>query len=307
MNYYDIFSNNFNEIIYDNDYYKKYLNYCIKSFHNILLYTSIGFPIDIYIDEIIKGKFNLKKIYKNECLWEKNVIYYENQYFFEIDLYNPEIKDYSFIDKFISSIIKTKNLVNKHFIIIKNIDLLNKHFNSFRIILEKYYNNVYFLCSTFNYSFLENPIKSRFNSIRLPLFKHNEIKNIFKKLNIPINRFLLENKTRNIINALFITQVEKNEPHLINYEFCNLNYPPLLQFIKSKKYDIEDIKTLSYKLCQYNITICQLTLDLLKIFNSNKKKQEIIKLAIEIDNMLVLSNKGREPIYIECYLSNIIL
>lgn len=305
MNYYDLFSNNFNDFL--GDYHKKNLNYCIKSNNNVLLYTKIGFPIDIYIDEIIKQKFNFKKIYRNECIWEKNIVYYENQYFFEIDLYNPEIKDYSLIDKLISSIIKTKNLVSKHFIIIKNIDLLNKYFNSFRIILEKYYNNVYFLCTTFNYSVLENPIKSRFTTIRLPLFKHDEIKNIFKKLNIPLNRFLLENKTRNIINALFITQVEKYEPHLINYEFCNLNYPPLLQFIKSKKYDIEDIRTLSYKLCQYNINISQLTLDLLNIFNSNKKKEEIIKIASEIDNMLVLSNKGREPIYIECYLSNILL
>jgi len=305
MNYYEIFSKNFEDFICDD--YKKYLDFCIKSQNNILLYTRIGFPIDLYIDEIVKKKFNLKQIYKKECIWDKNVIYYENQYYFEIDLFNPEFKDYSLIDKFISSIIKTKNLIDKHFIVIKNIDLLNKKFNSFRIILEKYYYNVYFLCSTFNFSKIENPIKSRFTNLRIPLFTHEDIKNIFKKLNIKLNRFLLENKTRNIINALFITQVEKNEPHLINYEFCNLNYPPLLSFIKSKKYDIEDIRNLSYKLCQYNINILQLTLDLLKIFNSNKKKENIIILAQEIDNMLVLSNKGREPIYIECYLSNILL
>ena len=296
MNTYNVFKNNFKNIIINNNYYNKHLNF-IKNFtNNLLLFSTIGFPMDLYIDEIIKAKFNLTTIYKNECSWNKNIIYIENQHFFEIDLLNPNMtKDYSLITKLLLYIIKSKNLVDKHFIIIKNIDLLEKHFFAFRILLEKYSNNVYFLCTTFKLSKIENPIKSRFNLIRLPLFTLTEIKDIFNNLKIPLNKYCT---TRNIIQALFIAQVEINEPELISYEFCNYNYPPLFKFAMEKKINLNDIRLLSFKCCQYNISISQLTQDLLLTCN-DKKKSNFIKNASFIDNYLCKTNKGREPIYIE--------
>ena len=223
----------FGEIINEIEDYKKILEYSIIYNKNLLLYSYIGFPFDLFIDEIIKRKFNIKQIYRKELLWNKTIIYNENQYFLEIDLDNPNMpRKLNNLNDMLLFIIKTKMINNeKHLIIIKNIDKLNENFFAFRIILERYYNNCYFICFTNRISKIENPIKSRFFLFRLRLFKPEEIQMIFNKyLKIETNKNLSNN--RNIIFHIFIAQTEKNEPLLITDELCNLHYPPLLNFLK---------------------------------------------------------------------------
>ena len=131
------------------------------------------------------------------------------------------------------------------------------------------------------------------------------IKDIFKNyLNIKLNDFLIDN--RNIIFCIFIAQIELNEPHLINYEFCNYNYPPLQDFINKKKYDIKEIRYISYKCCQYNINISNIITDLLKN-KYLKDKHKIIKIGAELDILLSNTNKKREPLYIENLLCQLLL
>ena len=124
MSLWNIFKNNFRNIINDIEEYNKIFINHIKYDFNILLYSHIGFPLDLFIDELIKSKFNLTNINKKELLWNKNIIYYENQYFIEIDLNNPNISnDFSFLTEMILFIIKNKSIFNntKHLIILKNI------------------------------------------------------------------------------------------------------------------------------------------------------------------------------------------
>ena len=137
------FKNNFNNIISNFHEYDLILKSYSKYEYNLLFYSCIGFPIDLLIDEFLKVKFN-NNINKKELIWNKNIIYYENQNFFEIDLNNPNISnDYSFLTEMLLFIIKNKSVSNKkHLIILKNIDKLNEYSYIFRIILEKYYNNV---------------------------------------------------------------------------------------------------------------------------------------------------------------------
>jgi len=310
-NYWSIFKNNFLKIIESDgfDYYNNMLKSITNYDINILLYSTVGFPLELFIDEIIKKKFNIKTIYRNENIWEKSIIYNENQYFLEIDLMNPNMsKDLNHLNKFLLYIIKSKNIINnkKHFIIIRNIDYLDSYFFAFRILLERFSSNVYFLCSTYKISKIESPIKSRFVLFRFPLFTQLEIKKICNTLNIPLNHFLIENKTRNIINVIFIAEVQKNEPYLINYQFYNYNFPPLYDFIIENDYTIENIRNLAYKCCQYNISISNLTFDILNM-KSKKNKIDLIASAAKIDHMLIKTNKGREPIYIETFLSNFLL
>lgn len=295
----------FGEIINDIDEYKKILEYSIIFNKNLLFYSYIGFPFDLFIDEIIKRKFNIKQIYRKELLWNKTIIYNENQYFLEIDLDNPSMpKKLNNLNDMLLFIIKTKTINNeKHLIIIKNIDKLNENFFAFRIILEKYYNNCYFICFTNRISKIENPIKSRFFLFRLRLFKSQEIQMIFNKyLNIETNNNLSNN--RNIIFHIFIAQTEKNEPLLITDDFCNLHYPPIINFLKSK-YTLNDIRQLSYKYCQYNIGIREIVEDLLKIDNKNYKN--IIENSVKIDELLNNTNKCREPMFIEAFLCQILI
>ena len=301
------FKNKFNTIINDIEEYKLILNFCHNYEYNSLLYSHYGFPIELFIDEIIKKKFNITTIYRKEHIWNKNVIYNENQNFIEIDLNNPNMpKNYSFLSEMLLFIIKTKSIINKkHLIIIKNIDKIDSYAFEFRIILEKFYNNCYFICTTNQIAKIENPIKSRFSLFRFRLFTIDEINIIFfKYLEIKLNANLIKNNSRNIIFAIFIAQTEINEPLLVSDDFCNFNYPPIKAFIETK-YDLNDIRQLSYKYCQYNLNIKDITLDLLKLYK--KKSELIIKTSSSIDHLLVQSNKGREPIFIEAYLCQILI
>jgi len=307
MTLWNKFNNNFREIIQNIDDYNKILNFSINFSYNLLFYSSIGFPFDLFIDEIIKSKFGISQIYRKEVLWNKSIIYNENQYFFEIDLDNPNMnKKFKDLTEMLLFIIKSRNINNKkHLIIIKNIDKLNEYFFSFRIILEKYYNNCYFICTTNQISKIENPIKSRFSLFRFRLFTNNEIQSIFTNyLNIPLNSWLIKNNCRNIFIAIFINQVELNEPSLVNEDFCNLTYPPLRDFLKSK-YNLIDIRQLSYKYSKYDLNIKDLVMDLLYI--NRHKKDLIIKNAVLLDLLLIQSNRGREPIYIETLLNQLLI
>ena len=304
------FKNKFKEIINEIDELKLIFDTYRNIEYNLLLFSYKGFPIDLFIDELLKIKFNIKNLHKNELIWNKNIVYYENQYFLEIDLNNPNISNgYSFITEMILFIIKNRPLfTNKHLIIIKNIDMLEEYAFAFRIIIEKYYNNVYFICTTNNISKIESPIKSRFSLIRLRLFTIPEIKMIFNKyLEYKFDNY---NENRNIIFNIFLAQVNINEPHLITNEFCKYNYPLIKNFMNSK-YDLNDIRQLSYKLSQYNLSITDIIMDLIKIYKElnydDEKMKEIISIGADIDYILTISNKGREPIFIESLLCQILI
>ena len=302
------FKIHFINIIKYHDYYNKIFIFLQHTKTNALLYGAYGFPTDLFIDEIIKHKFSLTNIYKKECVWNKDLIYYYNPMFLELDLMHPNIpKDMTILCKFILSVIKNKNIHNdKHFIIIKHIDILAaKDFNSFRIILERFSNNVYFLCTTHKLAKIDVPVKSRFALFRMPLFEHNEILKIFRDyLHIPLNPFLSQNKSRDIIKALFIANCDCQDE-----DFCNFNFPLISGFYKNLKKNnnsMEEYRTFAYKCFQFNIGIPQLLSDLLKLI-PNKQKQRTIKIAADIEYLLQSTNKGRESIYIESFLCQVLL
>ena len=332
MNNWNKFEEKFEKIITENYEYNILLNRILLSQNNTLLYSPIGFPIDLLVDLIIKKKFNLKnKIYRTEHIWDKNLIYNENSKFLELDIMNPEnSKNIDKITPFLLHIIKHKNIgLEKHYIIIKNIDLLSRIFYDFRILLEKYSNNITFMCTSHYMSKIESPIKSRFNSFRVPLFTFEEINNIFVNyLNISMNDELFITKPRNIIKALFIAEIEcnPNAEDILTHDFIKYNYPPFVDFIKTfdkHKNNMEEIRYLSNKCCQYNVTINNIIEDFinfvdygdyyLKIKYSKlpKKKLEeikknekinIINIGVEADYILSQTNKSKEPIHIEMLL-----
>lgn len=310
--YYNLIEKNFRNIIYNNDDLLRIFKFIVNYDNNILLYSIYGFPLDFFINEILKEKYKEKNLIKKEVIWEKSVLYFENQNFFEIDLMNPSMpKDFSFLTNFILHILKTKNITSKkHLIIIKHIDILREYYSVLKILLESYSHNAFFICTTYSISGIEYPIISRFTPFRLRLFTNSEIQNIFKKyLDKPLNKFIIETQNRNLIFALFIADIELKEPHLITKEFCTFNFPPLYDFIKNfnkKNFNLENIRIFSYNCFQYNITIKDIILDILK-FPNLKKKIEFLKIAQDLQHKLIITNKGREPIYIETLLCFILL
>ena len=152
-----------------------------------------------------------------------------------------------------------------------------------------------------------------------------------------MNDYLLESKPRNIIKAIFIAEIERHPlaNEVLTREFVEFNFPPFVDFIKDynkNKNNLDDIRGLSYKCCQYNISILQITQDFIKlvdfgsyyinikrstlITNANasnidiiKKelKCEIIKIGMAIDYLLSQTNKCKEPLYIENLLCQLLI
>jgi len=90
------------------------------------------------------------------------------------------------------------------------------------------------------------------------------------------------------------------------------------------KNNLEEIRTLAYKCCQYSIGIPELVEDFLRLlddssinlitFKSKKKyiqakedyRHKIINIGTQLDHYLSQTNRGREPIYIEAFLCQVI-
>jgi len=332
MNNWVKFEDNFETIIAENYEYNILLNRILLSQNNTLLYSPMGFPIELFIDLILKKKFNIKnKIYRTEHVWDKHLIYNENSRFLELDIMNPENhKNMDKITPFLLHIIKHKNIgLDKHYIVIKNIDLLSKIFYDFRILLEKYSNNITFMCTTHYKSKIEMPIISRFNSFRIPLFTFDEIHNIFTEyLDISMNDDLAITKPRDIIKALFIAEIEcnPNSEDILTEDFIKYNYPPFIDFINTfnkNKNNMEEIRNISNKCFLFNISINNIVEDFINLVDFGdhyikikyskipKKKLEevkknekinIINIGMQVDCILSQTNKTREPIHIEMLL-----
>lgn len=312
QSYWQIFKDHFIDIIQKHEYYKQIFKFLTEYNNNVLLYGSYGFPTDLFIDEVIQHKFELTAIYKKECIWNKDIIYQYNQHFLEIDLMHPSMpKDLTKLSKFLLSVIKNKNINNdKHFIIMKHIDIFSHDdFSSFRIILEKFSSNVYFLCTTHKLDKIDVPVKSRFALLRMPQFSHDDILRIFKiYFNSKLNKYLLKTRSRDIIKCIFIAQIEQSSPELITNEFCTMHFPPLYAFYmeNQKLTNLNNIRQFSYQCFQYNISISEILSDFLKVL-PKKKKTKAIQIAADFDHQLNQTNKGREPIYIESLLCQILL
>jgi hypothetical protein len=81
-----------------------------------------------------------------------------------------------------------------------------------------------------------SPIKSRFSKFRIPLFTFEEIQTIYRNhLDISMNDYLVETKPRNIIKALFLSEIERHpaSAELLTKEFVELNFPPFVEFMKT--------------------------------------------------------------------------
>ena len=124
---------------------------------------------------------------------------------------------------------------------------------------------------------------------------------------------------------------------ILTKEFVEYNFPPFVEFIKEynkNKNNLDDIRGLSYKCCQYNISILQIIQDFIRLVDlgtyyinirsqssedniseldnniDNIKKNlkcEIIKIGTDIDYLLSQTNKCKEPLYIENLLCQLLL
>lgn len=260
---------------------------------NCLLYGPKGFPIDILIEYSISNYFKTSfPIQKRFPLWNQSLPYIETNYYFCIDAEHPEFpKEIDELIHFIKSIVQTKCIhLTRHIIILKNMDQIASHKNKFyfRVLLERFSQNVIFINTTHLVQMIEQPLRSRMTEFRIPLPKINEIHTILSMIQPDLTS--LPN-TRNLCLILF---------HLPSTDFSILHYPPIIE-LKKKKMTVIEIRQLCYKIFQYQISISEIIQDCLKLLEIDDCSSWITETAI-IEHRSVISDPVKKYYYIEWIL-----
>ena len=292
---------------------------------NVLLRTQRGFPVDLIWEEGIRRRFKLDhRLKRNQHVFAKTIPYAETEYYIELDILHPDMtKDCEELPNFLKTIISHRCIhTDKHIIVIKNLDMIINP-QPIRVILERFSMNVMFVCTTYNASAIERPIQSRFQHIRVPQATQDEILAILGHLGVNNKnpKVVSLASTRNLIKSLFAYNSSNNnkndkndsnnkndknegvnEGNALNMAY---NYPPLEQQLVASA-SIEKLRELSYKICQYNISLSEAALDLLAELKRRKRPvvniHQFIAKAAEIENMYARSQRGRMPIYMEALL-----
>ena len=229
---------------------------------NILFYHTKGFPIYLFIDEILKKKFNT--ICNKKLNNVDNISFYETQHYHEFKL----TKTNNNIIKIIQSIVSTKHVIEnkKHILIIHNIEFLPSQI-PFRILCEKYQYNATFIATTNCISKIESPLKSRFYGIRIPLFTKEQLCDILNVNNVT---------TRNLFHNLLLIE--------LNNKYSKyLRYPPI---VEKKIKSIEDAKELAKAYNDLELTNVDCAMDLLEIAQNDERKLFILNFSNNLDNNL---------------------
>jgi len=267
---------------------------------NVILYSHKGFPLELLYYTAFKEIFGNYKI--NKLIWEKDVIYFETPYFFEIDLSIPQQpKDLVKFTELIKHMVLNPSIhTKKHIIIIRHIDYItnNNKFYDFRVLFEKYSNNALFICTTHFYNKLEIPIRSRFILIRVPLFTVSEFVVTFEKLNLTYHEILQRNNCQDLYFALYVHYLNKEMPEVLTEEFCIYNCPTIYDFMKNKNLSMENIRDFTHKISINDSSVKNIALDLLH-FIPDKNKMNFISYAANIDHLLSSTDGYRKPLYIE--------
>lgn len=278
------------------------LNTKSEELPNILLYSHNGFPLEIIYDAAFKQTYGDYK--KTKIIWDKEVIYYETPYYFEIDLALPQQpKDLVQLTELIKHIANNPCIhAKRHIFAMRNIDLIvtNNKFYDFRVLLERYSKNILFICTTYNISKLEMPIRSRFQAIRLPLLQVSELIMIFGRMELSFHEYLEKYDCRDVYFALYVHYLSKYMPDIITEEFCSYKNPIIYNFLAKNKtpLSLEDIREITHKISIDDASIIDITMDLAKIIKPTDIPL-LIKYAASIDHALSTTEGYRKPLYVE--------
>lgn len=257
---------------------------------NILLYSAVGFPLNLLWNYVATLKFGKHR--NKECISSKQITYQENSHFFDIDFAHPlNSKNMESIHDLIHDIISTTCIVaTRHVIVCRNIDRINDIY-SFRVLLERYSKNALFICMTHSFSSIESPLRSRFFSVRVPLFTKEDIQSIMIGLDPCLNTVQFD--TRNIFKAIAIADVDRNVLATISKINCQCIHDSF-----NKKQTILQTRELANKVCTMNVAFRLVVEDILH-FIPERKKADFVMKAAAIEHMMKQTNEGRKPLYYE--------
>lgn len=274
------------------------INNKIESSPNILTYGSTGFShlilIEYSISKIVKCKYPIPKRHHT---WGK-MPYVETDYYFELDMAHPEFpKKIESLIQFLLGIIHNRCIyLSRHIFILKNIDVIHRNNpQAFRVILERFSDNVMFIATTNKINMIEPPIISRMLRFRIPVPSEEEQKVL---LHILTGKSKIRYSGRNFIKNIFFNE----EPILKQVKTIpDLLYPPLKEFVDTQNHTKEDLRKFAYKLYQHSISIPDIVKDLMK-FVPNHLIEEFISKVTEIELMACKADESKMCFFIEYIL-----
>jgi hypothetical protein len=290
------FVRKFGECIQRNEEYQRKAHMLTENIHsgvNTLLYSGIGFPLEVfwnYVATCEYGTFHVK-----DCTYEKTITYVETPYFIELDFSNPNNKrSFDAVENLVKTVISTRAIhATKHLIVCKNVDDVDD-FCALRVLLERFNHNAMFLCMTYNVSSLEQPIRSRFSELRIPLFSCSYIEDILLSIGGSYHPILKARQCRNVYKCIVIDDLAR-KGHDVTY-VATYNYPIIKTFMEKKSHTILEIREFSNKVCSDCVPFPQVVEDLLMHVSD---KAHFVARASDIQHRLVRTNGGRKPLYYE--------
>lgn len=277
---------------------------------NILLYGSYGFPHDLLWKEAIRRRFDVARLLPSPCTWGKDLQYTETPYYIQVDMNHPTIpKDIETLQDFLKAVITTRSITaERHIIILENIDALvhkTASMNTFRVLLERFSKNVWFICTTYHVGMLEPPLRSRFQGLRVPLPTEEENRAILQLLDgTPAQPAAAPAAapapSRNLIHAL-VTPAYPDE--YMRWLSCRV-FPPIADFVlNTPSPTIEAVRAITYKAFQCGVSLAELAMDIIEACTRRGDSDEalfrITKELAHYEHMATQSKGMRTLLYME--------
>ena len=274
---------------------------------NVLLYGTKGLPHTLLWDAAVRRKYGV--FHRTPCTWNKSWVYNETPFFFEVDLAHPgQPKELDTLGEFLKEISShTCMHSTRHVFFLKNVDIVcaRGYACMFRVLLERYSQNAWFVCSTYKLGAMEPPLRSRFCLVRVPLLSPAQLQSLCTQLGCDQGNVCSAHQIRNLAFALYLSRL---------ISACDtLPYPmdvltrynaPFLHDVSPRSVTIDDIRTLTQKLCVHGYTISEVAHDFLKSgIIPSKKMHDFVAFASHVDELCASTEGFRKSLYMEWLLS----
>lgn len=270
---------------------------------NCMLAGPLGVDFDPIWMEAIRQRFQISNITRTPCLSTSKLPYNDGLHFIEIDLYHPDMpKDISHIAGLIKEIITTRAIhQDRHILILQNVDEVRKGaVEMFRVLLERFSNNVFFICTTKSASRLDVSLRSRMVFLRIPLPTRETVQEILTYL---VSLCKGWEPYRSLIPDVSCSEIERS---ILTLEYAAakriiittaLSYPPIVNL--SKSMSIDDIRDMVTKIVELDIPFASIAHDILITFPQTRP---LIPLIADLEHRAAANSCAKEPFFIEFLL-----
>lgn len=262
---------------------------------NLLLYGAKGFPFEMLFEYAFAKQFQSEfPIQKQFPKWNNEIPFIETRFYIELDARHPDFpKNSAVLIDFIVTIISSKCLyLDRHIILLKHFDELTQksHGSIFKILLERFSQNVLFCCTTHYLQRLEPAILSRMSVFRVPLPTLTETQKILNALDPSFDGIP---KTRHFVWNL----------HFYKSSLDPTFHYPSIQELQKMKLSQTDIRQLSYKLFQHQISVAELIQDTLHLLPNESIQLKWVEATVPIEHQSHSVDLVKHGFYLELILN----